>query len=129
MGSFGIGVSRLLGCIAETCRDDVGLVLPVSVAPFQVHLVALTGGDTTLEAQADALYDSLQTSGLDVLYDDRDARAGVKFNDADLLGVPVRLTLGRRSLEEGGVELKLRAGEERSIVALADVEQRVHAVL
>lgn len=117
MGSYGIGVTRLLACLAEHYHDDAGLCLPVTVAPYQVHLVALRGGEET----ADQLYAHLQAAGLEVLYDDRDERPGVKFNDADLIGLPLRLTVSQRSLAEGGVEMKLRTEAAREVVALADV--------
>ncbi len=129
MGSFGIGVSRLLGCIAEERHDERGLALPASVAPYDVYLVAVTGGDAEIEAQADALYGSLVEAGLDALYDDRDARGGVKFNDADLIGIPVRLTIGARSLAEGGVELKRRDADAGEIVALEDSAEAVKGAL
>jgi prolyl-tRNA synthetase len=91
------------------------------VAPFQVALVSLPGGDPDIEARADALYGTLLEAGFEVLYDDRAAGPGVKFNDADLIGAPVRITLGARSLEAGGVEWKLRTEKERSIVSIDEV--------
>jgi len=125
MGSYGIGVDRLLACIAESRHDDHGLRLPITVAPYQVYLVAITGGDSAIAAKADALYEWMMTLGLDVIYDDRDASPGVKLNDADLLGIPVRVTIGERSLKAGGVELKRRDRDERNIVAL---DEALHAV-
>lgn len=117
MGSYGIGVTRLLACLAEHYHDEQGLAWPASVAPYQVHLVSLRGGEET----AAALYQQLQAVGLDVLFDDRDESPGVKFNDADLIGLPIRLTVSRRSLENGGVEAKRRREPERHIVPLADI--------
>jgi prolyl-tRNA synthetase len=105
MGSYGIGVGRLIACVAEAFRDDAGLALPVSVAPYAVHLVDLT----TDGEFAGTLYDSLQNAGIDVLLDDRNERPGVKFNDADLIGCPLRITVGQRGLDKGIVELKARA--------------------
>jgi prolyl-tRNA synthetase len=125
MGSYGIGVGRLLACVAEAYHDEKGLIWPVSVAPFQVHLVALRGGEET----AGRVYAEWQAAGLEVLYDDRDESPGVKFNDADLIGVPVRVTLSERSLREGGVELKLRRGDERAVVALDDILPRLWSEL
>ncbi|UCC71432.1 MAG: proline--tRNA ligase [Gemmatimonadota bacterium] len=125
MGSYGIGIGRALACIAEANNDERGLRLPASVAPCQVHLVALPGGDESIVREADALYSSLRESGIDVLYDDRDASGGVKFNDADLIGIPLRLTLGRRSLREGGVEFKRRDGDERRTVRLSETVEAV----
>ncbi|NLF03105.1 MAG: proline--tRNA ligase [Anaerolineales bacterium] len=114
MGSYGIGVGRLLACIAEEHHDEQGLIWPISVAPFQVYLAALEGG----REPADELYEELLAAGVEVLYDDRDERAGVKFNDADLIGIPIRLTVSKRSLEAGGVEVKLRRSDERNVVPL-----------
>ena len=101
MGSYGIGVGRLLACVAEEHRDENGLVWPVSVAPYHVHLVAGEDG-------AEGLYEELLSAGVEVLYDDRRESLGTKFKDADLIGAPIRLTLTPRSLDNGGVEVKLR---------------------
>jgi prolyl-tRNA synthetase len=125
MASYGIGIDRLLACVASVHHDERGLRLPLAAAPFQVLLVSLPAGDAILSARSDALYESLQVAGYEVLYDDREASAGVKFNDADLIGVPLRLTLGARSLEAGGVELRRRDAERGEIVALDDVAQAV----
>ncbi|MBN2047139.1 MAG: proline--tRNA ligase [Anaerolineaceae bacterium] len=113
MGSYGIGVGRLLACVVEEYHDDYGLMLPITIAPFQVHLVGMRGA----EEEADALYDALREAGVEVLYDDRNERPGVKFNDADLIGLPMRLTVSPRSLEQGGYEFKLRSETDRSIIA------------
>jgi prolyl-tRNA synthetase len=125
MGSYGIGVGRLLACVAEEYRDENGLKLPISVAPYHVHLVMLPGAD--IQAAADALYNELTTVGIEVLYDDRDERAGVKFNDADLIGIPLRLTISSRSLQNGGLEFKPRASKESSIVARENVVATMQA--
>jgi prolyl-tRNA synthetase len=124
MGSYGIGVGRALACIAEVHNDDRGLVWPISVSPFDVHLVALKGA----ELQADRAYGALQEAGLEVLYDDRAERPGVKFNDADLIGIPIRLTAGERSLQQGGLELKLRRDDHSRIVSSSDLISEVLAV-
>jgi len=121
MASFGMGLDRLLACAAAVHRDDQGLRLPAAIAPFQVTLVSIPGGDAGIEAQADALYTTLQEAGFTVLYDDREVSPGVKFNDADLVGIPVRLTLGARSLERGGVEWKQRDAEGQSIVPIDEL--------
>ena len=118
MGSYGIGVGRLLACVAEEYRDDRGLILPITVAPYEVHLVSLSGRDGDLDAQAGQLYAALREAGLEVVFDDREASAGVKFADADLMGVPLRVTLSGRSLKAGGVELKRRDEAEARIVPL-----------
>jgi prolyl-tRNA synthetase len=119
MGSYGIGVGRLLACVAEEHHDEHGLIWPVTVAPYQVHLVLLRGkGNPQAEETADKLYVDLQAAGIEVLYDDRDESPGVKFNDADLIGLPIRITVSERALGQGGVELKLRHQPDKSIVPL-----------
>ena len=118
MGSYGIGVGRLIACIAQAHRDERGLVWPVTVAPFAVYLVGLDLEDDRVRAAADELYGHLRAGGIETLYDDRPERAGVKFNDADLLGMPLRLTIGRRALGQQAVEIKARAGGEPRQVPL-----------
>jgi len=117
MGSYGIGVGRLLACVAEEYHDEQGLLWPITVAPYHVHIVTLRGGEET----AERLYADLQSADIEVLYDDRDERAGVKFNDADLIGIPIRLTVSKRSLEAGGVELKLRRSPERAVISQDEI--------
>jgi prolyl-tRNA synthetase len=125
MGSYGIGSGRLLACIAEEHHDDKGLIWPITVAPYHVHLVALAGKDVNVAQKADALYDELQRAGIEVLYDDRAESPGVKFADADLIGLPLRITVAAKSLEAGGVELKRRDSVKKEIVALDGVVTRV----
>lgn len=117
MGSYGIGVGRLLACIVERHHDADGLIWPEAVAPYRVHLIKLPGG----EAIAEQVYADLQAAGVEVLYDDRDDRAGVKFKDADLIGLPIRVTLGERALKSGGAEVKVRRTGESRIVPLAEL--------
>lgn len=107
MGCYGIGISRVLAALVEQHHDQNGIVFPLAVAPFQVHLVQVGGEPLVVEA-TERLEAELEKLGIEVLVDDRDERPGVKFKDADLLGIPLRLTLGKRGLESGGVELKLR---------------------
>jgi len=128
MGSYGIGSGRLLACIAEEYNDEHGLMWPITVAPYEVHLVSLAGkrdADGEVSSRADQLYRDLQNMGIGVLYDDRDESPGVKFNDADLLGMPIRLTVSSRSLKQGGVEFKRRDQQERDIIPLPEVCLRV----
>jgi prolyl-tRNA synthetase len=115
MGCYGMGVSRLLAVVAEEHHDDKGLIWPARLAPFQVHLAALGAGRAPeVAVAADALYERLVAAGVDVLYDDRDVSPGVKFADADLLGIPVRLVLGAKGVARGIVEWRSRStGEER----------------
>jgi len=115
MGCYGIGVSRVMGTIAELFADDKGLVWPEEIAPFQVVVVRLGEEDQTVAA-AESLYDRLQKAGIEVLYDDRDARAGEKFADADLLGIPHRVVVSQKTLEQGKLEYKRRTEEEPSMI-------------
>lgn len=123
MGSYGIGVGRLLACIAEEHHDEHGLLWPMSVAPYAVHLVSLTRGGV----EAEHFYEELIREKIEVLYDDRDERPGVKFIDADLIGIPIRITIGERSLKQGGVEFKLRKESKSEIVPLADAISRIRS--
>jgi prolyl-tRNA synthetase len=127
MGSYGIGVGRLLACIAEEYNDENGLIWPLSVAPFQVHIVALAKKEGPAQAAAEKLYADLQEKGVEVLLDDRKENPGVKFNDADLIGIPVRVNVGDRSLKKGLLELKVRREEERHDVPVEEVVDRVLA--
>jgi prolyl-tRNA synthetase len=120
MGSYGIGLGRLLACIAEEHHDENGLVWPVSVAPYHVHIVAAEAGE-----MAEGLYETLVSAGVEVLYDDRRESLGAKFKDADLIGAPIRLTLTPRSLQGGGVEIKVRSDPESSIAAADEVVSAV----
>ena len=117
MGSYGIGPGRLMASLVEAHHDEAGIVWPVSVAPFTVILVSLASDRAPeVSSAAEALYKTLREAGVDVLFDDRDERPGVKFNDADLLGVPFRLTLGAKSLARGVAELKTRrTGETQEL--------------
>lgn len=121
MGSYGIGIGRLLACLAEEYNDESGLKLPISVAPYQVHLVSLVKD----AAIADKIYEELTKAGIEVLYDDRKDTAGVKFADADLIGIPIRLTLGNRSIKEGKVEVKLRSTGEVTSYAIDDLAAEI----
>lgn len=117
MGSYGIGVGRLLSCVAEKHNDENGLIWPISIAPFEVHLVSLAGVD----AQAEELYRSLIGAGIEVLYDERDEHAGTKFKDADLIGLPLRITISAKTVKQGAVELKRRTSRENSLIPLENV--------
>ncbi len=117
MGSYGIGVGRLMACVVERHHDADGLIWPEAIAPYRVHLVRLPGG----EEIADRVYADLQAAGVEVLFDDRDDRAGVKFKDADLIGLPIRVTLGERALKSGGAEVKFRRTGESRIVPLDEL--------
>lgn len=128
MGSYGIGVGRLLACVSEQYHDANGLALPISIAPYQVHLVQLGAAGEAAETAA-TLYRQLTAAGVEVLYDDRESSAGVKFNDADLIGIPLRLTVGDRGLKRGGVEFKARTSAEAELIAVDQVIVRLQAAI
>jgi len=128
MGSYGIGISRLVGTIAEVYADEKGLVWPKSVAPFAVHLIAIADGEGKVMAAAEKLYEMLTASTtstmgtiVDVLFDDRLVGVGSKLTDADLIGIPTRIVIGAKTLAEGNVEIVDRKSGETDIVALAEV--------
>lgn len=120
MGCYGIGISRLMGVIAEHFSDQKGIVWPEQVAPFRIYLAPL-GQDTAIVAAADELYNRLTAAGISVLYDDRDVRPGEKFADADLMGIPYRVVVSAKTLQAGGVELKRRTESEASIHSVAAI--------
>ncbi len=125
MGSYGIGVSRLVGAIIEAGHDDRGILWPASVAPFQVGLANLRQNDPACAECASAMYDSLTGAGVEVLYDDRDERAGTKLADLDLLGFPWQVVVGPRGVAQGVVELRARATGESAEVSPEDALQRI----
>jgi prolyl-tRNA synthetase len=114
MGCYGIGVSRLMATIAEIHNDEAGLIWPDSVSPFQIHLIVL-GKDEKIIQEADKIYEQLSET-VEVLFDDRDVSAGNKFADADLIGIPTRIVVSQKTLEQGGVERKMRDSHETEIV-------------
>lgn len=111
MGSYGIGLGRLMGTIVEVLSDDKGIVWPESVAPFKYHIVDLSSGDDAVKQRADDLYEAMQARGIEVLYDDRDARAGEKFADSDLLGIPYRIVVSAKNTDDA-LEVVRRANGE-----------------
>jgi prolyl-tRNA synthetase len=110
MGSYGVGVSRLVGAVIEASHDEAGCVWPVPVAPFEVGLVNLKAGDKDTDAVSGAIYERLKNAGIDVLYDDTDERAGAKFATMDLIGLPYQIVVGPRGAKSGAVEIKTRKG-------------------
>jgi prolyl-tRNA synthetase len=120
MGSYGIGVGRLMAAIVEQHHDEHGIIWPESVAPFDIHLVSLGKKPDEVSQQAEVLYEELQDAGLEVLFDDRRESPGVKFADADLIGVPWRVTVSERGLKTGSVEVKHRSEAERKMIPLAE---------
>jgi len=128
MGCYGIGVSRLVATTIEQHHDGDGIRWPMSVAPYHVVVTTAGKGDD-LDGAAETLYRGLTERGVEVMYDDRDERPGVKFKDADLIGFPLRITVGKRGLAEGKVELKARAEKEAVLVPLEEVVERVTSMV
>lgn len=124
LGSYGIGITRLMGVIAEKFADDKGLVWPQAVSPAAVYLISL-GEDSSVYNQADELYKQLSVAGIGVLYDDRDASAGEKFADADLLGIPYRLVVSPKTVADGGYELKARQSDKTEIIDVDQLRKRL----
>ncbi len=120
LGSYGIGVTRLMGVIAEKMADDRGLVWPAAIAPARVHLISIGEDD-----EATKLYDALTQAGISVIYDDRDVRAGQKFADADLLGMPHRVVISKKTLEQNSVEYKARTQSDSELIALDKIKDLV----
>ena len=130
MGSYGIGVGRLLACVAEHSHDDAGLIWPITIAPYHMHLVSLAKSDGDTRTAAEDLYAQLTSRGIEVLYDDRKENPGVKFKDADLIGCPVRVTVGDRGLKNGIMEVKVRTEDDKGQeVSVADIVARVETTL
>ena len=131
MGCYGIGVGRLLAAAIEQNHDEQGIIFPAPIAPYQVHVVGLNLTDEAVSLEADALYERLWKAGIECLYDDRpDESAGVKFNDADLLGLPIRLVISRRALRNGAVEIRRRAGDDKPVLTpFEDVESTIREML
>jgi prolyl-tRNA synthetase len=126
MGCYGIGMTRVIAATVEQKNDENGIVWPKNIAPFQVHLLALgTDKDESLNQKAEELYKELMKAGVEVLYDDRSISAGKKFADSDLIGIPVRLTLSKRSLENGGLEWKERDQSEGSIYKEEEILKKI----
>jgi prolyl-tRNA synthetase len=123
MGSYGIGPARIIAAAIEQFNDEQGIAWPRAVAPFDVELITLGKAGEPARDAADALYEELRGAGLDVLYDDRDGSAGEKFADAELLGCPLRLTVGKRGLEAGQVDAQLRRGQQSASLPLDGAAQ------
>ena len=122
MGCYGIGINRIIASAIEAGYDKDGISFPVSIAPFEVIITAV-GEDDEITETAEKIYNDLKGAGVDVLLDDRKLRGGVKFKDADLLGIPVRVTVGKKSVAEGNVEIKLRAEQASKKVPIENAVQ------
>jgi prolyl-tRNA synthetase len=125
MGSYGIGISRLMAAIVEQSHDANGIIWPFAVAPYHVALVGLDLDKAEISQMAEQLYADFQAAGIEVLFDDRRESAGVKFNDADLIGLPLRAVISKRSLKRGGIELKARSDKESRVLTLEMVIQTI----
>ena len=123
------GLENILLALAETHHDAKGLTLPHPAAPFDVYLMHVPGKELDTRAKAEELYTNFQSTGISVLFDERDERAGVKFNDADLIGCPVRVTVGEKALKDGMVELKPRKEKENQLIPVASITERIKALL
>ncbi|MBA7638175.1 Proline--tRNA ligase [subsurface metagenome] len=121
MGSYGIGLGRLLAAIIEYSHDDKGIIWPLSIAPYHIYLCPLYLENPQVTAKAEKLYADLEAQGLEVLLDDRKESPGVKFNDADLLGIPIRVVISPRTLESNSVEIKWRSEKESQLLPLEEI--------
>lgn len=121
MGSYGIGIGRLMGTIVEVLGKDKEMIWPLTVSPFAVHIIDLSQGDESIKKASNELYERLEKENIETLLDDRDMRAGEKFGDADLIGIPYRVTVGKKSIEQGGYEFKNRITGEVSIKNIEEI--------
>ncbi len=129
MGCYGIGLGRLMAAAIEQNHDDKGIIWPVSITPYHIYLCPLYREGSKVVEVAESLYTRLEAAGLEVLFDDRDESPGVKFNDADLLGIPVRLTVSPRTLEKDSVELKMRSEKESELVPIKEIVAKLRELL
>ena len=129
MGCYGIGVGRLMAAIIDINHDDKGIIWPQNIAPYQVYVCPLFLEDTRVAEKAESLYKELDNMGMEVLYDDRSESTGVKFNDADLLGIPLRITVSPRSLEKGCIEVKWRSEKKTELVPVDEAAKKIKEML
>jgi prolyl-tRNA synthetase len=129
MGCYGIGVTRTLQAVIEQSHDEDGIIWPLSVSPYSVEVLVINAQHPESMRVAGEVAAALEQAGIDVLFDDRDERPGVKFKDADLLGIPIRINVGERSLAKGGVEIKLRKTKEMRTAPVAEVVQAIQACI
>ncbi|MEE8324318.1 MAG: proline--tRNA ligase [Candidatus Humimicrobiaceae bacterium] len=121
MGCYGIGVTRILSAVIEQLHDEKGIVWPPSIAPYLVNLIVTTSKDSAMKETADKLYDELISAGIEVLYDDRNISAGIKFKDSDLIGIPLRLVIGKKYLETGMIEVQFRKDGKKTEMAIEEI--------
>ena len=129
MGCYGIGVGRLLAAAIEQNHDDKGIIFPISIAPFHIHLVSLNTEKEEVVHQSNALYKDLTQTGYQVLYDDRAESPGVKLNDADLLGLPIRIITSSRNFNNDCAEVKLRNEKDSKIIPIKDISATIENIL
>ena len=125
MGCYGIGITRMAAAWIEQNHDDKGIIWSRNIAPFDVHLIGLNLEDASVNAEAEKLYEQLKQAGIEVLFDDRLARAGEKFSDADLIGIPARITVSKRTIEQGKIEFKLRTEPKAELVSIEEAQRRL----
>ena len=129
MGCYGIGISRMVAAAIEQNHDADGIIWPLSIAPFQILLLPINYKDPAIRETADKVYEELQVRGVEVLLDDRDERPGVKFKDADLIGIPLRVTIGAKGLEKGYLELRRRRDGKSNEIPIADGAEQLRTIL
>ena len=128
MGSYGIGITRLVAAAIEQNNDEYGIIWPKKIAPYQIIILSL-GNDDKVKAKSTEIYEELKEAGYEVLLDDRDERAGVKFNDSELIGIPLRLTIGSRSLENGEVEAMVREDSRKLKIELDNLYPKIEELI
>ena len=121
MGCYGIGVTRIMSAVIEQLHDEKGIIWPPSIAPYLVNLIVTTSKDSDMKDVADKLYDELNEAEIEVLYDDRNISAGIKFKDSDLLGIPLRLVIGKKYLDTNMIEVQFRKGSKKTEMAPGDI--------
>ncbi|MFA5422510.1 MAG: proline--tRNA ligase [Phycisphaerae bacterium] len=129
MGCYGIGINRIVASAIEAGNDENGIVFPISIAPFEVIVTSVNQDDEKVASVAEEIYAGLKIEGIDVLFDDRDLRGGIKFKDADLLGIPVRITVGKKSVADGNVEIKLRSEPDKTIAPIASAVEKTTQII
>ncbi len=129
MGSYGIGLARIMAAVVEESHDEKGIVWPAAIAPFDVHMVVIGDAESPQIDIANTIAASLDARGLRVLVDDRDMGPGARFADAELIGIPVRVTVGKRTASDGTADVQVRRGREQNAVAVTDVAEAVLAAL
>ena len=129
MGCYGIGVTRIIAAAIEQGNDENGIIWPVEIAPYQVIISALNYEDAAIKETADMIYEELKKEGVEVLLDDRSVSAGFKFKDAELVGIPLRITVGNKTIKENTVEINIRKTKENIVTGKTEVIKKVKDLL